>query len=101
MTEADETAFVELAEALIASDQPFLTTLGPFILASRYLGIVSDTRSVARHFDVAHAHAIRECRHLEEDVGYLSVTDKGDRSARLFFDLTETGEKLIEGLGSP
>ena len=91
----DETALVELAEAVGASGHAFMTALGPIILASRALEIASDTRSVARLFDVAHALVIRECRHLEEDLGLLTITDKGERSARLFFDLTPEAQALV------
>ncbi len=48
----DEEALVGLAGAFMQTGRPFLTELGPLILASAALGIAADTRALARAFDL-------------------------------------------------
>ena len=67
------------------------------MLAACALEIARDTRSFARIFDVAHAFAFRDCVSLDEELGLLTVTERADRSQRLFYALTPTGEALLAG----
>ncbi|MEM6728032.1 MAG: hypothetical protein AAF618_06000 [Pseudomonadota bacterium] len=91
---AAEDEVLALVARLSASDTAFLTELGPLILASLAHGISADTRSFARIFEVSHALALRECVHLDADLGLLSTKDRGDKSGRLFLRLTPAGIHL-------
>lgn len=86
-----------LAEIASHSGVSFLTPLGPLILAAASLGIAKDTRTVARKFDIAHALVIRECVSLGPELGLLDVEDRGDRSQRLFFSLSDAGADILRG----
>ncbi|MFV0474429.1 MAG: hypothetical protein ACK5MQ_09535 [Pikeienuella sp.] len=91
---ADEEALWSLSETAAASGAAFLTPLGPMIMAAARLGAASDSRGFARRFGVAHALVIRECVSLAEDLGLIAIEDRGGKSQRLFFELTERGRRL-------
>lgn len=78
-----------------ATGTGFLTPMGPLILAAAHLGIVRDSRSFARRFGVAHALVIRECVSLSEDLSLIETEDRGEKSQRLFFALTDKGRAIM------
>lgn len=87
-------------EMALASGVSFLSPMGPLVLASAYLGILQDTRRFAREFGLAHALVIRECVSLDAELGLLKIEDRGERSGRLFFQLSELGMDLFMSAGS-
>jgi hypothetical protein len=87
-----ETAFF----AAKASGLPFLSDLGPMILAAAYLGIANDTRSFARKFEQAHALVIREVSSLVREAQVLDSEDKSEKSSRVFYRLNDAGQALFE-----
>lgn len=94
MTEATEEDFLQLVQHLIGTETEFLTELGPMIVAAASLDIASETRSFARKFDVAHALVIRECTHLENELGLLQTHPGGGASGRVKFSLTHKARDL-------
>lgn len=93
-TTADLTCLIEALQGKAGSP------LAAGILAARALDLASDSRSFARQFGVAHALVLRECVALEQELGLLQLDDRGDRSLRQFFDLTQAGQALIDGLAA-
>ncbi|MEM9971917.1 MAG: hypothetical protein AAF762_12570 [Pseudomonadota bacterium] len=89
-----EAEFAALLGRVSASDTAFLTELGPLVLSAVALGLAADTRSLARAFEVAHAHVIRECSHLADDLSLVTAEDRGETSGRLHVSLTEAGRQL-------
>jgi hypothetical protein len=79
-----------------ASGLPFLSDLGPMILAASYLGIANDTRSFARKFEQAHALVIREVSSLVREARVLDSEDKSEKSSRVFYHLNGAGQALFE-----
>lgn len=75
---------------------PYLSPMGPMILAATHLGIAKDSRSFARIFDLAHALVIRECTSLEQELGLIETERKDVRTSRVFYRLTEAGDALFE-----
>lgn len=90
-----ESDLIEATQRLAGLDLPFLTELGPLLLAAAGLGVAKDSRSFARVFDVAHALVLRELVHLEADLGVLAIEDRGGKSGRMFLSLTPQGEKIL------
>ncbi|MEM0934524.1 MAG: hypothetical protein AAF646_12970 [Pseudomonadota bacterium] len=97
MTAQSVDTFEDAAAQARASGTPFLSELGPYILAAVTLGAARDTRSLARVLGVAHALVIRECNSLGEELGLLEIEDRGDRSQRVFVSLSDTGAALFGG----
>ncbi|WP_010139317.1 hypothetical protein [Oceanicola sp. S124] len=88
---------VDLSDRIAASGLGFLSPMGPVLLAATALGLVADTRSFARLFEVAHALVIREAVSLDADLGLLATEDRDEKSRRLFLSLTEAGAALTGG----
>ena len=86
-----EAEFHLMIESAKGSDVAFLTDLGPIVLAVLAVGMAEDTRSIARHLDVAHALVLRECNHLCDELLLISMEDDGSRSGRQRLGLTEKG----------
>ncbi|MEM9205646.1 MAG: hypothetical protein AAGA88_04890 [Pseudomonadota bacterium] len=82
-------------ERILEHGETPLTAIGAGVLASAHTGYSHDTRSFARKLDVAHALVIRECVILADDLGVIALEDRNEKSQRLFFKLTEEGERLI------
>lgn len=81
---------------LVESRAGDLSPLGAGILSAAHLGFSQDTRSFASKLGLAHALVIRECVDLAEEAGVIALEDRGDRSQRLFFSLTDAGQALFE-----
>lgn len=96
-----ETDMIALLTHLAEGDTGFLTDLGPLVLAATALGVARDSRSFARLFETAHALVIRECTHLSEDLTLLTLDNRGDKSGRIFFELTASGRALCEHEDQP
>lgn len=85
-----------LINELVAAHPDDLSPLGAGIISAVYLGVSQDSRSFAAKLGLAHALVIRECVDLAEESGMLTLEDRGDRSQRLFFSLTPSGQALFE-----
>lgn len=92
---ADEAAFLARVER-IARRRPGLEPIEAVLLAASSVGAVADSRSLARTFDVAHAHALRAVAALEE-AGLLAVSRRDVRSSRTHYALTVAGAALADG----
>lgn len=79
-----------------ASGLPFLSDMGPMILAASYLGIASDTRSFARQLEQPHALVIREVSHLACDLELMTREDRAEKSSRVFYHLNDLGQALFQ-----
>jgi hypothetical protein len=79
-----------------ASGLPFLSDIGPMILAASYLGIASDTRSFARKFEQAHALVIRELSSLAQELNVLETKETPKTSSRIMYRLNSAGQALFE-----
>ncbi|CUK26688.1 hypothetical protein TA5114_02504 [Cognatishimia activa] len=90
-TQDQQDALLDLLDQVMQHELDFLTELGPLILCASALGVAKDTRSFARLFEAAHALVIRECTHLDEELGLITVEDRGEKSGRRFFALTAQG----------
>ncbi|WP_187275033.1 hypothetical protein [Methylobacterium sp. WL120] len=90
---ADETAFLTLVEA-VARRRPGLEPIEAVLLAAAFVGAVADSRSLAKAFDVAHAHALRAVAALDE-AGLVAVGRRDARSSRAQYALTEDGAALV------
>lgn len=91
-----ETAFRRAFHQAQLADLPYLSPMGPLILATAWLEVAKDTRSFARQFELAHALVLREVTSLETDLGLLITDSRGERSSRVFFDLSAAGVALFE-----
>lgn len=92
-----EDEVLDLTRQLAASGVPFMTEIGPLIVATVAMGVARDSRSFARMFDLAHALVLRECVHVHDDLNLLDLEDRGEKSGRLFLHLTQKGQSLIAG----
>lgn len=86
----------ELVARLLVTEGSGLSPLSAGILAALDLGLARDSRTFARVFDVAHALVLRECTTLVEDLGFLSMIRRDERTQRLFPALTNTGQALLD-----
>lgn len=93
MTMKDQ--LIAITTELVEQRSQQLTPLSAGILAAAYLDLASDSRSFARKLDIAHALVLRECVALSEDHGLLTLTDRSERSQRLFFALTTQGDSVV------
>ena len=94
MSEADDAAILATVAA-IARRRPDLEPLDAVLLAAAHRGLIADSRSLAKAFDVAHAHALRAVASVEE-AGLVAVSRRDTRSSRAHYALTEGGRRLIE-----
>lgn len=78
------------------SGLPFLSDLGPMILAAAHLGMANNTRSFALKFEQAHAFVIREVSHLSRELRVMDSEDKSEKSSRVFYSLNDAGQALFE-----
>ncbi|WP_206027120.1 hypothetical protein [Tritonibacter mobilis] len=85
-----------LIEALVADHPEALSPLGAGLMTAAHLGIAHDSRSFARKFGLAHALVLRECTLLAHDHDLLMVESRGDKSQRLFYQLSDTGRATVE-----
>lgn len=74
---------------------PFLSAMGPLILAAAFIGIANDTRKFARVFEQPHALVIREVVSLEEDLKLLE-TAQTSASTRVSYRLTSQAQALFD-----
>lgn len=84
-----------LAAELAQAEAPFLSALGPYVLAAAALGIADDSRTLARRLDLAHALVIRELNALAHEAGLVEITGQGAGSQRMGFALTDRARALI------
>lgn len=94
--DASQDTFLALTLDIANAGPAYLTELGPMVIAAAMLDVAGDTRSFARKFEAPHALVLRECVHLDDALGLLSLRDKGDKSGRVFFALTEKARQLCE-----
>ncbi len=66
------------------------------ILAAAHLGMARNSRDFAKQAEIAHALVIRACVDLGELKGLIMLERRGDRSQRVFFQLSGAGRTLIE-----
>ncbi|WP_114963370.1 hypothetical protein [Tritonibacter mobilis] len=85
-----------LIEALVADHPDTLSPLGASLMTAAHLGIAHDSRSFARKFGLAHALVLRECTLLAHEHDLLTVESRGDKSQRLFYQLSDTGLATVE-----
>ena len=93
-TQHQQDALLDLLDQVMQHELDFLTELGPLILCASALRVANDTRSFARLFEAAHALVIRECVHLDQELGLITVEDRGEKSGRRFFALTAKGARF-------
>ncbi len=93
MSEADDAAILALVAAM-ARWRPDLEPLDATLLAAAHRGLIADSRSLAKVFGVAHAHALRALASVEE-AGLVAVTRRDARSSRAHYVLTENGFALV------
>ncbi len=72
-----------------------LSPLGAGIIAAAHLAIADNSMTFATKLGVAHAIVLRECVMLGEG-GWITLTDRGDRSGRLFYTATNRGRTACE-----
>ncbi|MEM8537830.1 MAG: hypothetical protein AAGF56_08200 [Pseudomonadota bacterium] len=96
MIDATPDQFLKLTQAIIGTEEPFMTELGPMIIAAVSLSVARDTRSFARKFEAPHALVLRECAHLHDTLELLDRDDRNDRSGRVFLTLSEKAKQIIE-----
>ncbi|MCF3641372.1 hypothetical protein LXM94_15465 [Rhizobium sp. TRM95111] len=84
-----------LVEATLSTDGAALTPLAAAILAACHLGIAADSRSFARALGLAHAFVLREIEDLVSERRLLVVTDRDRRTQRIFYRLSEAGERRL------
>ena len=94
--DASQDEFLALTLEISRSGPEFLTELGPMIVVSALLQVAGDTRSFARKFEVPHALVLREAVHLDETLGILVLDDQSDKSGRMFWALTDSGQRMCE-----
>lgn len=80
---------------LVAQNPEDLSPLGAGVLAAAHFGLSHDSRSFAARLGVAHALVLRECVSLAEEHHFIDLEDRGDRSQRVFFRLTQRGQKTL------
>ena len=78
------------------SGLPFLSDMGPMILAASYLDITHDSRSFARKFEQAHALVIREVSNLVGELNLLDSDDKPEKSSKVRYRLNDVGKALFD-----
>ena len=91
---ADDRAFLALVEA-VAERRPNREPIEAVVLAAAFVGAVADSRSLAKAFEVAHAHALRAVAALEE-AGLVAVGRRDARSSRAHYVLTADGTALVD-----
>ncbi len=98
MTAEEQAAhWEELVSRLLAlPDGAGLSPLSAGILAALDLGLARDSRTFARVFDIAHALVLREYTTLIEDLGFLAIQRRDERTQRLFPALTDKGRALLK-----
>lgn len=74
---------------------PGLSLMEATLLVAAHQGLAHDTRSFAREMGLAHALVLRDCVALASEHGLLSLEDRGERSQRLFFNLTPAAQVLF------
>ncbi len=89
---------MQTISGLVAQNPEELSALGAGVLAAAHLGLSNNSRSFAEQLGVAHALVLRECVALAEDHHLIRLEDRGDRSQRVFFALTERGHTQLAGV---
>lgn len=92
---SQEAALEKAFKTAQSAQLPYLSPMGPLILAAAHLDIVQDSRGFARLFDQAHALVIRECTALEQELNVIETTRRDPRSSRVTYRLTDKGRKLF------
>ena len=68
------------------------------ILASAHLGLAGNSRDFAKQAGIAHALVIRACVELGEVRNLLILERHVDQSQRVFFNLTQDGQTMIDAV---
>lgn len=95
MTQLLEHKLEHAVNSIRESEHPFVSPLGPLIIASAALGIADNSLSFARKFDIEHAFVIRECNALESELSLIEFKKKRQQSQRLYYQLTEKAWLMI------
>lgn len=95
MSEAEPESDAVLALiARIGALRPDLEPLDAGLVAALHLGLAADSRTYAKVFGLAHAHALRALVTTEE-AGLVAVERREARTQRTRYRLTEDGRTLL------
>jgi hypothetical protein len=81
--------------AVIGSADVALSPLGSAILAAIDLGVAKDSRTFSRKLGIEHAIVLREVTALSNELGFLTVIARNDRTQRSELALSEKGRHLL------
>ncbi|MEM0910753.1 MAG: hypothetical protein AAGJ37_07235 [Pseudomonadota bacterium] len=95
MTALFEEKFEQVVKGILASEYDFISPLGPLIIAAAAFGLIEDSRSFARAFEVEHALVIRECNSLEKEHSLIKSEMQQQKSQRVYYRLTQTAWSMI------